>query len=114
MKKMILGLLAVAALSLVCAGTTLAAPVGPAGEGILQSLASIATRLVTSLFSVGAGYGITDSVTVGLCSYHRQSTKISEPMPILAWVLLRVNAEVGFLDSDDYNRVGFGLVCLRP
>ena len=64
MKKVFLGFLVFAALSLACAGAALAAPVGPSGEGF-SVFADYEDDYYDS-FSVGAGYGFNDILTVGV------------------------------------------------
>lgn len=63
MKKVLYGLLLVVVLGLLCAGTSLAAPVGPAGEGF--SIFADSENGYYDSTSVGAGYGIGDNLTIG-------------------------------------------------
>lgn len=63
MKKVLYGLVLILALGLLCAGTSLAAPVGPAGEGF-SVFADYGSWWYNTCM-VGAGYGFTENLTVG-------------------------------------------------
>ena len=67
MKKMFLGFLIFTALSLACASAASAAPFSPAGEGF-SVFADYENGYYES-FSVGAGYGFSENLTVG-AFYH--------------------------------------------
>ena len=64
MKKVLYGLMLVVALGLLCAGTTLAVPVGPSGEGL--SVFADYDSWWYDTHMVGAGYGFTENLTAGV------------------------------------------------
>jgi len=65
MKKAFLGFVIFAALVLICAGTALAEPLGPAGEG-LSVFADYDSQWYESSI-VGLGCGFSENLTVGVC-----------------------------------------------
>jgi len=103
LKKIILGFLVVAALSLINAGAALAAPHSPAGEG-LSVFAEYDTDWYDSVV-VGVGYGFSENLTVGgLYAVDLEDFGIYAN---LSAGQFRVNAEVGFWEPIDeyYGRV---------
>ncbi len=94
MKRVFLGFLVVAALTLVCGSAALAVPVGPAGEGF-SVFAEYDTDWYESAI-LGAGYGLSENLTVG--AYYATEFQDIGLYANLALGPVRLNGEVFFFD----------------
>ena len=104
MKKAFLGFLILAALVLICAGTALAEPLGPAGGGL--SVFADYDSWWDDSATVGVGCGFSDNLTVGVCYiFEREEFGLYTN---LALGPFRVNAQVA-LETDWFGGLVSGL-----